>query len=91
MNDYPPAIIGLGFFLQNQTAGSSAQRAQFGQELFDAYNQHIVDAWSQIQPPLAEPSADARAIQAVMAHNAAGTTKEQALAAVQAFQIIRGL
>jgi hypothetical protein len=90
-SDYPSDIVGLGFFVQNQQAGSTSARNAFGQELFDAYNQLIVDAWNQIAPPLAEPSNEARAMQAIMAHNAPGTNREQALAAVGAFQIIRGL
>jgi len=89
--DYPTDIVGLGYFVQNQQAGSKAELDAFGQELFDAYNQFIVDAWGGITPPLAEPSNGARGVQAVMAHNAAGTNKEQALAAVKAYQIIRGL
>lgn len=91
ISDYPSPIVGLAFFVQNQKPGSPAERHAFGQELFDAYNHHIVQAWSQITPPLEEPSNEARAIQATMAHNAAGTNKEQALAAVRAYQIIRGL
>ena len=90
-SDYPSEIVGLGFFVQNQQAGSTGARTAFGQELFDAYNQLIVDAWSGITPPLDEPSNGARAVQAVMAHNAPGTNKEQALAAVMAFQTIRGV
>lgn len=91
-SDYPPTIVALGYYIQNQSAGSQQERDAFGDELFDAYDQHIIDAWAQIVPPLEEPSRHARALQAVMALNSAGgSVKAQAIAAVRAYQIIRGL
>ncbi len=91
-SDYPPTIVALGYYIQNQSAGTKAERDAFSEELFDTYNQHIVDAWAQIRPPLGEPSRYARALQAVMALNSAGgSLKAQATAAVKAYQIIRGL
>jgi hypothetical protein len=90
-SDYPPTIVALGFYIQNQSAGTQKERDAFGEELFDAYDAHIVAAWARIAPTETQ-SRHSRALQAVMALNSAGgSLRAQALAAVRAFQVIRGV
>ena len=90
VSDYPSKNILVGFFIQEQEAGTVAERDQFSQELFDKFNQHIVDACLAATPPL-DASADARSLMALMAQHApGGTGKKQAQNAVAAYLEYRG-
>lgn len=91
VSDYPSRIVLMGFFIQEQEAGSAAERETFGQEIFDRYNNHILAACAAATPPLDDPSPEARAIIAVMATKAkGGARKKQAEHAVEAYLIHRG-
>ena len=71
--------------------GRGPHRAEFSQEIFDRYNDHLIAACAAAQPPLPEPSAEARALMAIMAEHAkGGTPKRRAGDAVEAYLIHRG-
>lgn len=89
-SDYPSKLILLAFFVQEQEAGTREERDEFSQELFDAYDAHIVELCAAVMPPI-EPSAEARALMAIMALHAAGNRKKQAQKALEAYLIHRGL
>lgn len=90
VSDYPSKHVLVGYFIQEQEAGSVADRDRFGQELFDKYDQHILDACHAAIPPL-DPSADARSLMALMAQHApGGSRKKQAQHAVTAYLAHRG-
>ena len=88
-SDYPSKIVLVGFFIQEQEAGTTEERAQFSQEIFDDYDDHIVEACAAATPPL-DPSAEARALMAIMALHAPGNKKKQAQNAVAAYLVHRG-
>ena len=91
VSDYPSKLVLVGFFIQEQKAGSTEQRERFGQEIFDRYDHHILAACAAATPPLDDPSPEARALMAVMATKAkGGTRKKQAENAVEAYLIHRG-
>ena len=80
----------VGFFVENQDAGTAQQRDQFSQELFDKFNDAIIAACAAAQPPL-DPSPRIRAAIAVMAQNAPGSNNGvKARRAVQAYLVFRG-
>jgi hypothetical protein len=90
LSDYPGRTVLVGFFFENQEAGTSAQRQQFSQEIFDKFDAPIVAACAAATPPL-DPSARVRAAIAVMAQNAPGSNNgAKARRAVQAYLIFRG-
>jgi hypothetical protein len=62
----------IGFFVQEQKAGDTADREEFSQEIFDRYDADIVAACNAAEPPLPDPSAEARALMAIMAEHAKG-------------------
>lgn len=70
-SDYPSKFMILGYFIDNQDAGTGEERATWADDLFDRYDQHIVDACKGT--PVEDPSAEARAIMAIMALNAPGS------------------
>lgn len=88
--DYPSKLILVAFFVQEQKAGTREERDELSQELFDAYDAQIVKLCSEATPPI-DPSAEARAIMAIMAAHAKGNTKKQSQSAVEAYLIHRGL
>lgn len=69
--DYPSKLIILGYFIDNQVAGTGEERAAWADDLFERYDQHIVDACKGT--PAEDASAEARAIMAIMALNAPGS------------------
>ena len=80
----------IGFFFENQSAGSDAARRQFSQEIFDKFDAHIVAACAAATPPL-DPSARIRAAIAVMAQNApGGNNAVKARRGVEAYLAFRG-
>jgi hypothetical protein len=87
--DYPSKLILVAFFIQEQKAGTKDERDEFSQELFDTYDALITDLCDDATPPI-EPSAEARALMAIMAVHAPGSKKKQAEAAVGAYLIHRG-
>jgi hypothetical protein len=88
-SDYPSKIALLGYFIENQQAGTADERDDWGQDLYDQYDAHIVQACAAATPPL-DASAEARAIMAVMAAHAAGNRKQQAQRAVGGYLAYRG-
>jgi hypothetical protein len=91
VSDYPSKVILVGYFIQEQEAGSVEERDEFNQELFDKFDRHIRAACEAAEPPLEDPSPEARALMAVMAlHAKGGTNERRAGRAVEAYLIHRG-
>ena len=89
-SDYPGRTVLIGYFVENQDAGTVQDREQFSDDLFDSFDAHIVEACAEAQPPL-DPSPRIRAAIAVMAQNAPGSNKRvKARRAVQAYLTFRG-
>lgn len=89
-SDYPGRTMLVGFFFENQSAGSAAERQQFSQELFDKFDAPIVAACAAAQPPL-DPSPRIRAAIAVMAEIVpGGNNASKARKAVAAYMTFRG-
>ena len=89
-SDYPGRTMLVGFFFENQSAGTSAARQRFSQELFDRFDAPIVAACVAVTPPL-DPSPRVRAAIAVMAQNAPGASNGvKARRAVEAYLTFRG-
>jgi len=90
-SDYPGRTVLVGFFIENQKAGTAAQRQQFSNDLFDSFDAHIVKACAAATPPI-DPTARIRASIALMAQHAPGSNnKIRAGRAVQAYLEFRGL
>ena len=90
-SDYPGRTILLGYFVENQEAGTAAERQQFSNDLFDSFDAHIVKACAAVSPPI-DPSPRIRATIAVMAQHATGANnKIKSGRAVQAYLTFRGL
>ena len=91
VTDYPSRIVLVGYFIQEQDAGTIEERQEFSQEIFDRYNAHIIAACAAAEPPLLDPSAEARALMAIMAEHAkGGTARRRAGHAVEAYLVHRG-
>jgi hypothetical protein len=89
-SDYPGRTVLVGYFIENQEAGTVAERQQFSNDLFDAFNVHIVNACAAATPPL-DPTPRIRASIALMAQHANGANnKIRAGRAVQAYLEFRG-
>ena len=89
-SDYPGRTVLIAFFFKNQEAGSAERRKKFSQELFDGFDDHIVEACAKTTPPIV-PSPRVRATIAVMAENAPGSSDGvKARRAVQAYFEFRG-
>jgi hypothetical protein len=90
-SDYPSKVILVGYFIQEQEAGTTEERDEFNQELFDKFDKHIKASCAAADPPLEDPSPEARALMAVMAlHARGGTNERRAGNAVEAYLIHRG-
>jgi hypothetical protein len=90
-SDYPGRTVLVGYFIENQEAGTVAERQQFSNDLFDAFDAHIVKACAAATPPL-DPTPRIRASIALMAQHATGAnSKIRAGRAVQAYLEFRGL
>lgn len=87
--DYPSKLILVAFFVQEQQAGTREERDALSQELFDRYDAHITTMCAAAVPPI-DPSAEARALMAIMANHAPGNKKKQAQNAVEAYLVHRG-
>jgi hypothetical protein len=80
----------IGYFFENQDAGTTTKRGQFSEELFNRFDAHIVTECASAVPPL-DPSPRIRASIAVMAQNAPGATnKVKARRGVAAYLTFRG-
>jgi hypothetical protein len=89
-SDYPGRTVLIAYFFENQEAGTTAEREQFSDELFDRFDAHIVAECATAVPPL-DPSPRIRAAMAVMAQNAPGATNRiRARRAVEAYLTFRG-
>jgi hypothetical protein len=90
VSDYRGRIVLVGFFVQNQEAGTAPRRQKFSDELFGKFDAHIVAALAAATPPV-EPSASVRGSIAVMAQNAPGSNNGvKARNAVRAYLEFRG-
>ena len=88
-SDYPSKIVLIGYFLDNQDAGSDAERLEWSDDTFDMYDSHIVAAFQKAGQ--GDPSAEARAIMAVMAGRSPGAgAATRAKHAVAAYLTYRG-
>lgn len=86
---YEAKFVLLGFFSQNQAAGTPQQRDQFRDDAFNRFDQHITDAAQQAGLPLSDES---RSIIAMIATMAPGTApKTKAGQAVRAYIKYRGM
>ena len=89
-SDYPGRTVLIGYFVENQEAGTAADREQFSNDIFDSFDAHIIEACAEADPPL-DPSPRIRAAIAVMAQNAPGSNKRiKARRALQAYLTFRG-
>jgi hypothetical protein len=89
-SDYPGRTILIAYFFENKEAGTTAERQQFSDELFNRFDAHIVTECANAVPPL-DPSPRIRASIAVMAQNAPGATnKVKARRGVAAYLTFRG-
>ena len=71
VSDYPGRTMLVAFFIENQDAGTAANRQQFSQELFDKFDAHIVAACAAATPPV-DPSPRGRASIAARGRNGPG-------------------
>ena len=86
---YEGKFVLLGFFSQNQSAGTVQQREQFGNDAFNRFDHHITDAAQQAGLTLSDES---RSIIAMLATMAPGTApKTKAGQAVRAYVEYRGM
>ena len=89
--DYPGRTVLVGYFIENQQSGSAADRQQFANDLFDAFDAHIVAGCAAATPPI-NPTPRIRASLALMAQHAKGSNnKIKAGRALQAYIAFRGL
>lgn len=87
-SDYLAKIVLIGYYQQNQTAGSKDERDRFSEDIFTRFDRHIVDAAQQAGIELSEES---RSIMAVLASMAPGASaKTRAGNAVAAYFEYRG-
>jgi hypothetical protein len=87
--DYLAKYMLIGFFAQNQEAGSKEERDEFRDDIFTRFDHHIVEAATQAGLELSEES---RSIMAVLASMApGGSPKARAGNAVRAYVIYRGV
>lgn len=86
---YEAKFVLLGYFSQNQTAGTQQDREQFRDDAFNRFDHHIVAAAQQAGVALSDES---RSIIAMMATMAPGTApKTKAGQAVKAYVEYRGV
>lgn len=87
--DYLAKYVLIGFYGQNQGAGSKQARDEFRKDIFTRFNHHIVEAAGKAG---LETSEESRSIMAVLATTAPGAApKTKAGNAVKAYLEYRGL
>ena len=88
-SDYIDEYILLGFFFENQKAGTDKQRANFSETLFADYDDEIR---TRAQDAGISVGKEARSIMAVLARMSAGNdTTAQAAAGVAAYRKFLGV
>ena len=88
-SDYLSKYILIGYYRQNQEAGSPDERDAWSEAVFNRFDHHIVEA---CEAAGIDPSEEARSIMAVLASMAPGTApKTKAGQAVRAYVEYRGL
>lgn len=86
---YEGKFVLLGFFSQNQEAGTQQDRDRFRDDAFTRFDQHITDAAQQAGLTLSDESRSIIAMLATMAPGSAPKTK--AGQAVRAYVEYRGM
>jgi hypothetical protein len=87
-SDYLTKFVLIGYFRENQSAGSGSDRQNWSNAVFQRYDQHISDACLSAG---FNPSDEARSIIAVMASMSPGNAnKTRARQAVRAYLEYRG-
>ncbi len=88
-SDYLAKYILIGYYNENQEAGTKAERDEWSEDVFTRYNHHIVEAAQQAGLEVSEES---RSIMAVLATMAPGASpKTRAGRAVNAYLLYRGV
>jgi hypothetical protein len=87
-SDYPSKFVILGYFIEKQEPGTGEERAEWSDDLFDRFDDHIIEACKGTA--VEDPSDEARAIMAIMALKAPGkqspTKARNAVAAYVAYR-----
>lgn len=87
-SDYLTKYVLIGYFRENQDAGSVSDRENWSDAVFQRYDQHITDACLAAG---VDPSDEARSIMAVLASMSPGNAnKTRAGQAVRAYLEYRG-
>ena len=86
---YESKFVLIGYFSENQEAGSVEERDQFSQDVFDRFDHHITTAAQQAGLVLSDESRSIIAMLSTMAPGASPKTK--AGQAVKAYVEYRGL
>ena len=86
---YESKFVLIGYFSENQDAGTVDERDQFSQDVENRFDQHITTAAQQAGLTLSEESRSIIAMMAIMAPGASSKTK--AGQAVKAYVEYRGL
>ena len=88
-SDYLAKFILIGYYQQNQDAGTKKEREEWSEDVFARYNDHIVAAATLAGLEVSEES---RSIMAVLASMAPGAApKAKASRAVTAYLMYRGV
>lgn len=88
-SDYLAKIVLIGFYGENQKAGTKEERDEFAEDIFARFDRHIVEAAARAGLELSEES---RSIMAVLATMAPGASpKSRAGEAVKAYLEYRGI
>ena len=88
-SDYLAKYVLIGFYAQNQKAGTKQERDEFNENIFTRFDHHIVEAAQQAGLEVSEES---RSIMAVLASIATGAApKTKAGQAVKAYLEYRGV
>lgn len=86
---YLAKIVLIGYFRENQEAGTGEERDEWAEDVFNRYDQHILQAAAQAGLELSDESRSIIAVLATMAPGTAPRTK--AAAAVKTYLEYRGL
>jgi hypothetical protein len=88
-SDYLAKYVLIGYYQENQDAGTNEERAEWSEDVFARYDHHIIEAAEKAG---LDVSVESRSIMAVLATMAPGTAaKTRAGQAVNAYLLYRGL